>query len=179
MSLPSPDAERGRLAAIKLRALGVRGILVTAAAQGYITQLCCRMPECYCPEELGGACYFEPVGGPLPHWMPTADHYPVIKAEGGQLRANNVRLAHRLCNRVDYSIRIGRPHERDLQTVATLRRAICSVESNNLACLPISWQLFPGREQMGLHEVHTAVVADGTLTRAIHRSSNPRIPPVL
>jgi hypothetical protein len=44
-----------------LKALGVKGILIKAAKQGYITQLACKMPECFCPEELGAACYFEPV----------------------------------------------------------------------------------------------------------------------
>src|SRR5437899_8902178 len=41
------------------KALGVKGTLIKAAEQGYITQLACKMPECFCPEELGGACYFE------------------------------------------------------------------------------------------------------------------------
>jgi hypothetical protein len=49
----------------------VKGILIKAAEQGYITQLACKMPECFCPEELGGACYFEPVTAELSDWMPT------------------------------------------------------------------------------------------------------------
>lgn len=53
-----------------------------------------------CPEELGGACYFEPRGTPLTDWMPTADHYPILKTNGGHLTVDNVRLAHRLCNNV-------------------------------------------------------------------------------
>ena len=61
MSRVERDPERGRAAAAKLKALGVKGILIKAAEQGYITQLACKMPECFCPEELGGACYFEPV----------------------------------------------------------------------------------------------------------------------
>jgi hypothetical protein len=44
-----------------LRALGGKGILIKAAEQGYTTQLACKMPQCFCPEELGGAGYFEPV----------------------------------------------------------------------------------------------------------------------
>jgi hypothetical protein len=60
------DPERGRAAAAKLKALGVKGILIKAAEQGYITQLVCKMPECFCPEELGGACYFEPRGSGKP-----------------------------------------------------------------------------------------------------------------
>lgn len=41
------------------------------------------MEECYCPEELGGACYFEPRGTPLTDWMPTADHHPKLKVARG------------------------------------------------------------------------------------------------
>ena len=97
------DPERGRAAAEKLRALGVRGVLLQAAEQGRITHVACKMPECYCPEDLGGACYFEPRGTPLTDWMPTADHFPKLKSKGGHLTVDDVRLAHRLCNRVDYS----------------------------------------------------------------------------
>src|SRR5438034_1728759 len=60
MSRVERDPERGQAAAAKLKALGVKGILIKAAEQGYITQLACKMPECFRPEELGGACYFEP-----------------------------------------------------------------------------------------------------------------------
>ena len=65
MSRIERDPERGRAAAAKLKALGVKGILIKAAEQGYITQLACKMPECFCPEELGGACHFEPVAPEL------------------------------------------------------------------------------------------------------------------
>src|SRR3954471_24799410 len=61
MSPVERDPERGRVVAAKLKALGVKGILVKAAEQGYITQLACKMPKCFCPEELGGVSYFEPV----------------------------------------------------------------------------------------------------------------------
>ena len=47
-------------AAEKPKRSGVRGVLLKAAEQGRITQVTCKMPECYCAEELGGACYFEP-----------------------------------------------------------------------------------------------------------------------
>src|SRR5215216_5039777 len=75
MSRVERDPERGRAAAAKLTALGVKGILIKAAEQGYITQLACKMPECFCPEELGGACYFEPVTAELSDWMPTHEHF--------------------------------------------------------------------------------------------------------
>jgi hypothetical protein len=87
------DPERGRAAAAKLKALGVKGILIRAAEQGYITQLACKMPECFCPEELGGACYFEPVTNEWSDWrsdwMPTLGHFPVSKKEGGKAAVDN------------------------------------------------------------------------------------------
>src|SRR5207249_3646713 len=83
MSRVERDPERGRAAAARLKALVVKGILIKAAEQGYITQLACKMPECFCPEELGGACYFEPVTDELSDWMPTHEHFPRSKREGG------------------------------------------------------------------------------------------------
>lgn len=73
--------------------LAVRGVLLQAAEAGRITQVVCKMPECFCPEELGGACYFEPVAHPQTDWMPTPDHYPTPKKNGGHLTVDNVRLA--------------------------------------------------------------------------------------
>jgi hypothetical protein len=46
MSRVELDPERGRAVAARLRALGVKGILIKAVEQGYITQLTCKMPEC-------------------------------------------------------------------------------------------------------------------------------------
>lgn len=83
MSRVELDPERGRAVAVELKELGVKGILITAAEQGYITQLACKMPECFCPEELGGASYFEPVTAELNDWMPTHDHFPLSKRDGG------------------------------------------------------------------------------------------------
>src|SRR5438034_7676754 len=83
MSRVERDPERGRAAAAELKALGATRILIKAAEQGYITQLACKMPECLCPEELGGACYFEPVTDELSDWMPTHEHFPRSKREGG------------------------------------------------------------------------------------------------
>ena len=105
MSKVERDPERGRAAAAKLKALGVKGILIKAAEQGYITQLACKMPECFCPEELGGACHFEPVTNDWSDWrsdwMPTLEHFPVSKKDGGKAAVDNAILAHRLCNRLD------------------------------------------------------------------------------
>jgi hypothetical protein len=119
------DPERGRVVAEELRRLGVRGILITAAELGYIMELACKMPKCCCPEELGGTSYFEPVTREWrdwrSDWMPTHEHYPIAKRDGGHRTVDNSILAHRLCNRIDYSIRVGRSHARDLERVEKAR----------------------------------------------------------
>jgi hypothetical protein len=115
------DPKRGREVADQLTKRGVHGILITAAEHGYITELACQMPQCLCPEELGGRAYFEQVSDDLPDWMPTPDHYPLLKKDGGHLTFENVRLAHRLCNRVDYSKSIGRPYAKDLARAEAAR----------------------------------------------------------
>lgn len=61
------------------------------------------MPQCYCPK---GRAHFERKEHPPPEWIPTPDHYPLLRAYGGQLRSNNVRLAHLLCNQRDYGWRM-------------------------------------------------------------------------
>jgi len=89
------------------------------------------MPECLYPTELGGRAYFEEVPQELPDWMPTADHFPVLKEEGGQRTVGNVRLAHRLCNRIDYSKRIGRPYAKDPARVEAARaRAVTEMSGH-------------------------------------------------
>ena len=115
------DPERGRAVAAELKALGAKKILIRAAEQGYITELACKMPKCFCPEELGGATYFEPVTAALSDWMPTHEHSPVSKQDGGMEAVHNAILAHRLCNRIDYSIRVGRSHKRDLERIRKAR----------------------------------------------------------
>src|SRR6266508_1160712 len=134
MSRVERDPESGRAAAAKLKALGVKGILIKAAEQGYITQLACKMPECFCPEELGGACYFEPVTNEWSDWrsdwMPTLEHFPVSKKEGGKAAVDNAILAHRLCNRLDHSLRVGRSHGRDLERIRKAREE--GIRRNNV-----------------------------------------------
>src|SRR6266704_6681723 len=102
------DLERGCAVAAELRRLGVRGILIKAAEQGYITELACKMPKCFCPEELGGASYFAEVTNDWSDWrsdwMPTFEHFPVYKKDGGKAAVDNAILAHRLCNRIDHSL---------------------------------------------------------------------------
>jgi hypothetical protein len=117
----------------QLKRLNARRILISAAEQGKITDLRCAMEECLCPRELGGRIHFEPATrpvapGPPPgaydvsDWMPTNDHHPTLACEGGRETIDNSRLAHRLCNRVDYSKRIGRSFARDLARVEAARQ---------------------------------------------------------
>jgi hypothetical protein len=67
--------------------LGVKGILIKAAELGYITEVRYGMPECFCPEELGGAGYFEPVTTELSDWSPTQEHFPIPKRKGAVERS--------------------------------------------------------------------------------------------
>lgn len=115
------DPQRGRAVAADLRRLGAKKILIRAAEQGYVTELACKMATCFCPEELGEATYFEPVTAELSDWMPTHEHYPVPKQDGGKQAVDNAILAHRLCNRIDYSIRVNRSHARDLERIREAR----------------------------------------------------------
>ena len=83
------------------------------------------MPKCFCPEELGGASYFAQVTNDWSDWrsdwMPTLEHFPVYKKDGGKAAVDNAILAHRLCNRLDHSLRVGRSHERDLERIRKAR----------------------------------------------------------
>jgi hypothetical protein len=104
--------------AMKLKALGVKGPLLSAARQGYITEVRCAMPKCFLHEEMGGASYFPPRAKEWNDWEPTFDHYPITEREGGRRTANNGRLAHRLCNKLDDAIREGEPIDKQLARVA-------------------------------------------------------------
>jgi len=74
------------------------------ARDGQLIDVRCEMPQCYC---FRGRTYFEPrPAGSWSDWEPTADHYPRLKAHGGHLTPDNVRLGHRLCNRRDYTWRM-------------------------------------------------------------------------
>jgi hypothetical protein len=85
----------------KFTAWKVRGILRQLAQDGQLVDVRCEMPQCYC---FRGRRHFDP-RGPYSDWEPTADHYPRLKMHGGRLTSDNVRLAHRLCNRRDYEWR--------------------------------------------------------------------------
>ena len=121
---PPLDPARGAEVARELRALGVKGTLVRAAELGYITELTCGMPKCFCPEEWGGAGYFErrPTRS-WSYWEPTLKYFPVPKRDGGKATPDNTVLAHRLCNRLDYSISQGHSVEKDLARVQAAREA--------------------------------------------------------
>jgi hypothetical protein len=107
----------------RLRAMGIKGILVQAAKLGYITEVKCGMPQCFCPEELGGGSHFVPLTDGYSDWNPTHEHFPLSKRDGGQRTVDNSVLAHRLCNRLDYSIAVGRSHARDLERIRKAREA--------------------------------------------------------
>ncbi len=79
-----------------------RGILRQMAADGQILEVRCEMPQCY---HHKGRKEFDERTRPPSEWELTADHYPRLKMHGGKLTADNIRLAHRLCNRVDYAWR--------------------------------------------------------------------------
>jgi hypothetical protein len=98
----------------QLEALNAKRILITAAEKRNDTILECAMDECFCPY---GPDYFDVSGPGSTAWMPTNDHHPILKCEGGKETVENSRLAHRLCNRVDYSKRARRSWARDLARV--------------------------------------------------------------
>ena len=128
MTRPPLDPVRGAAAARKLSALGVKGILIKAAELGYITEVRCWMPKCFCPEELGGAGYFERRTHPWTDWEPTHEHFPIPKRDGGQRTLENTILAHRLCNKLDYFISKGLSIEKDLARVEVARKAAAGGE---------------------------------------------------
>src|SRR3954469_7078532 len=100
---PAAAADAEKSPVERLKALGVRGILRQLARDGQIIEVRCEMPQCYC---FRGRNHFDPRGTKPSDWEPTADHYPRLKAHGGHLTPDNVRLAHRLCNRRDYTWRM-------------------------------------------------------------------------
>jgi hypothetical protein len=84
---------------------------------GKIEKLACAMPECLCRHPKGRE-YFVRRPDPPSDWAPSADHIH-LKSEGGQLDLENVRLAHVLCNRVDYARNHGIRHDKDLVRAAS------------------------------------------------------------
>jgi hypothetical protein len=90
----------------RLKALGVRGVLIDMAENGQILRLRCEMPTCY----RGGREDFDPWpdprSAPENKWSPNPDHYPTLKRDGGQRKPWNVRLAHVHCNNMDVGWRL-------------------------------------------------------------------------
>src|SRR3954453_2027949 len=99
---PEAPADAGETPVEKLDALEVRGIVWQLARDGQIIDVRCEMPQCYC---FRGRRHFD-ARSARSDWEPTADHYPRLKMHGGHLTPDNVRLAHRLCNRRDYEWRV-------------------------------------------------------------------------
>jgi hypothetical protein len=129
MSRVERDPKRGRAVAARLKELGVKGDLIKAAEEGYITEVACGMPKCFCPEELGGAGYFAPRTNQWNDWEATFDHSPIPKREGGRRTVDNAVLAHRLCNKLDHFIRNGLSIEKDLARVRKAREE--AIRRNN------------------------------------------------
>lgn len=86
----------------QLKDLGVRGVLRQIAERGQLIQLKCEMAYCYCPKGRG---HFETKQHPPGPWIPTPDHYPTLRSDGGHLVPTNVRLAHLRCNQRDHGWR--------------------------------------------------------------------------
>lgn len=124
---------RGAEAARELKDLRAKRILIRAAELGYVTEVTCAMRECFCPEELGGRRYFEPVSTEPSDWSPTHEHFPIPKREGGKETPDNTILAHRLCNRIDYSKAVGRSHRRDLERIRRAREAAAAANLSQSA----------------------------------------------
>ena len=62
--------------------------------------------------------------------MPTLEHFPDYKKDGGKATVDNAVLAHRLCNRLDHSLRAGRSHEKDLERIRKAREK--AIRRNNV-----------------------------------------------
>jgi Recombinase len=79
--------------------LNLSGVLVQLAKRGQLLDLQCEMPSCYCPK---GRKHFDAKTNPMTDWAPNPDHYPILRMAGGELKADNIRLAHVRCNNIDY-----------------------------------------------------------------------------
>jgi hypothetical protein len=176
MSRPRLNPARGAEVGRKLTSLGVKGTLVKAAELGYITEMTCAMPKCFCPEELGGAGYFAPRTNQWNDWEPTFEHYPIPKVEGGRRTVDNAVLAHRLCNKLDHLIRNGLSIEKDLARVRKAREA--AAESYPRAAAPAgkarrirkphpvpAWRTLPPAE-MAAHLLAVPTITDTSWTDA-------------
>ena len=98
-----------------------REALLDAADLGDIHDVRCDMEECLFPDELGGRGFFLPKRSNPSDWSPTAAHG--LQKDGGPLSPENVRLAHRLCNRVASIEAKGTRDLKDRAKTAALKNA--------------------------------------------------------
>ena len=175
MTRPPLDPARGAEAARKLRSLGVKGTLIKAGELGYITEVTCGMPKCFCPEELGGAGYFAPRTNQWNDWEATFEHYPVPKVEEGRKTVDNAVLAHRLCNKLDHLIRNGLSVEKDLARVRRTREEAAESYPRPAPAAPAprvrkprpapAWRTLPPAE-MAAHLLAVPTITDKSWTDA-------------
>jgi len=119
---PPPDPARGAEAARKLKCLGAKRILIKAA-ELVTSRSDVWMPECFCPQELA----VRGTSNPSRPNCPTGCRPSSIsqsQSEKGAVRVSTtLSLAHRLCNRIDYSISAGRAHKKDLERIRIAHEA--------------------------------------------------------
>lgn len=87
---------------LRKKGLKKNHILVKMAEAGQLIAMKCEMPQCYHHEGRGE---FDPVGSEIKDWVPSPDHYPILKSKRGKLTADNVRLSHVRCNQLDFAWR--------------------------------------------------------------------------
>ena len=158
--------------------MGVKGTLTKAAELGYVTEVTCGMPKCFCPEELGGAGYFAPRTNQSNDWEATFEHYPIPKVEGGRKTVDNAVLAHRLCNKLDHFIRDGLSIEKDLARIRRAREAAAESYRRPVAPAPAAraprvrkprpapaWRTLPAAE-MAAHLLAVPTITDTSWTDA-------------
>jgi len=80
---------------------------------------------------LGGAWHFVAAG--YSDWNPTHEHFPLSKRDGGHRTVDNSVLAHRLCNRIGYSIAVGRSHASDLERIRRAREGAAAYPARRIA----------------------------------------------
>ena len=88
-----------------------------------------EMPECFLPEELGGPCHFRAGHRRIERLDAHPRALPALQERGRPPRMENAVLANRLCNRIDYSISVGRPYASDLERVRKAREE--AIRRNN------------------------------------------------
>jgi hypothetical protein len=71
-------------------------------------------------EELGGACYPSRFTTKS-DWMRIHEHFPLSQERGRHRDVDNAILAHRLCNRINYSIGVDPQYASDLERVRKAR----------------------------------------------------------